>query len=328
VLTHLVQLAIFSLRNLIAICALGGAAVICGYRMTAGLGTADRFERALASTVLGLGGLATLIFALGVFGLLYPAVVISVIAVLVAVCALPSIPSAIDLTTGWSKAFSPVSIAIALALAPIVALALYPPIGFDATLYHLPYAKLFLASHRLMFASQLRYPVFPQLNELLFTAMLMVTNDVGAQLVQTLAAILTAAILIAWGRRSNTPLAGWIGAALWLGNPLVVYLATSAYIECGLALFFTAALWASERWRETEDVGWLVCAAAFAGFAAASKYPGLLAVFFVLALSLRRPARFFRHARGGFAGDVSLVCAHLVAHRKSSLSVPGQMVRR
>lgn len=293
VFIHLVQLAIFALRNLLAIFALGGAAIICGYRMTAGLRAADRLERALASTVLGLGSLATLMFALGAFGLLYPAVVISVTAVLVAGCAFRSIPSAINWTTSWPKVsprfFTPSL--IALALAPIVALALYPPLGFDATLYHLPYAKLFVASHGLRFAPQLRYPVFPQLNELLFTAMLMVTGDAGAQLVQTLAAILTAAILLAWGRRSNLPYAGWIAAALWLGNPLVVYLATSAYIECGLALFFTAALWASERWRETDDLGWLLCAAGFAGFAAASKYPGLLAVFFVLALSLRRPGR-------------------------------------
>ena len=292
VFIHVIQLAIFALRNLLAIFALGGAAAICGSRMTAGLRAADRLERALASVVLGLGTFATLIFPLGILGLLYPAVVLSVTGVIVAACALPAIPSVV---ASWpqvsSKLLRPAVIAIALALAPIVLLALYPPIGFDATLYHLPYAKLFVASHRLMFAAQLRYPVFPQLNELLFTAMLMFTGDVDAQLVQTLAAILTAAILVAWGRRSNLPYAGWIAAALWLGNPIVVYLATSAYIECGLALFFTAALWASERWRETDDPGWLLCAAGFAGFAAACKYPGMLAIFFVLALSLRRPMR-------------------------------------
>jgi hypothetical protein len=50
VFIHLVQLAIFALRNLLAIFALGGAAIICGYRMTAALRAADRLERALASS--------------------------------------------------------------------------------------------------------------------------------------------------------------------------------------------------------------------------------------------------------------------------------------
>ena len=300
VLFHFGQVALFALEHLFAIGRLSVAALICGYRMNAHLHDADSLERALASIALGLGSIATLITALGIAHLLYPVVVLTAISIVIVACALANLREVINQTVRWwqgSANFSRhllIGAALTVALAPMVILALYPPTAFDATLYHLPYAKLFVASHRLVFASQLRYPIFPQLNEMLFTAMLMATDDIGAQLVQTLAAIITAAILIAWGRRSSTPLAGWIAAALWLGNPIVVYLSATAYVECGLALWVTAALWASERWRQTDDTGWLILAAIFAGFAADAKYTGLIAPALVLALSFRRRSRGLR----------------------------------
>ena len=168
-------------------------------------------------------------------------------------------------------------------LAPIILLPLYPPASFDSTMYHLPYAKAFASSGGLPFLSSLRFPVFPQLMEVLFAVLLLFADDVAAQCVQVLMTLLTAGLLFVWGRRAFSPAAGWIAAALFLGNPIVAYFAGTAYVEPGLFLFVTAGLYAASRWRESRGRGWLVLAAVFVSAAAATKYLGL---FFVAALGV------------------------------------------
>ena len=74
-----------------------------------------------------------------------------------------------------------------------------------------------------------------------------------------------------------------LAAAAWLGNPLVVYLGGTGYVEPLLALSVTAACWAFWRWRRDGRDGWLALAAVFAGAAAATKYLGL---YFVGMLAL------------------------------------------
>jgi hypothetical protein len=303
----------FALRHLIVVAMLAGAALGYGRGITPLLGDADDLEQWSASMVLGLGTVATLIFALGVAGLLRPAYIWLLFALPLASLRRGDVRYALEVRRGYFGNYNWRHLVLVaagmVALGPLISLALYPPTGFDATMYHLPYAREFAGSGRLVFAAGLRYPVFPQLNEMLFTAMLLVSDDVSAQLVQSLATLLTALILVAWGRRVTTvPAVGWLAAGLWLGSPLVVYFSASAYIECGLALFFTAALWACERWRETEKWGWLIIAAASAGFAAATKYTGLLAVVVVLVLCFGRP---LRHALRAFA--VALLGSLLVA---------------
>jgi len=167
----------------------------------------------------------------------------------------------------------------AAALLPPAILTLYPPTAFDATLYHLPYARAFAASGGLPFLPDLRIPIFPQLLETLFAVLLPFGGDLATHAVALLATILTVALILVWGRRFS-PAAGWIAAAAYAGSPLVIYLAGTAYVEPGLVMFATVALYAAFRWRDGGGPGWLTLAALFAGAAADTKYLGL----FVLGL--------------------------------------------
>src|SRR5207249_189940 len=56
---------------------------------------------------------------------------------------------------------------LAMVAAALFVLALYPPIAFDETLYHLPFVRAVAGSGALRFLPDLRFPVFPQLHELL-----------------------------------------------------------------------------------------------------------------------------------------------------------------
>jgi hypothetical protein len=184
-----------------------------------------------------------------------------------------------------------------LALGPFLLLGLYPPTGFDATLYHLPFAKGFLASGSVPFLGDLRFPVFPQANEMLFALVMMFAPDIAAHGVEFLMTMVTAALVWAWARDAfSARAAGWLAAAAFLGNPIVAHLAGTAYIEAGLTLFVTAGLYAVRRWRESGERRWLVLSAVFAATAADVKYLGL---FFVGVIGLtvllgRFPIRDFR----------------------------------
>jgi Dolichyl-phosphate-mannose-protein mannosyltransferase len=187
---------------------------------------------------------------------------------------------------GWAL------LGIAAVLLPIAALALYPPTAFDETLYHLPFARAFARTGGVPFLPELRTPVFPQLSEVVFAEVLLLADDVAVHFVELLATVAVAALLVGWGRRaSGSTSAGWLAAAVWLGNPIVVYLSGTAYLEPGLALFGTAALYARERWRESGSRGWLALAAGFAGSAAGTKYLGAAFCGLIVLLTLTAAPR-------------------------------------
>jgi 4-amino-4-deoxy-L-arabinose transferase-like glycosyltransferase len=171
--------------------------------------------------------------------------------------------------------------------------ALYPPTGWDATMYHLTYARVFAETGSLVYIGHMRFPVFPQLNEMWFTAALLVANDVTAQLTQFLCFVATAAAVGAMAR----PLAGlrgaWLAIAILCSAPVAAFLASNAYVEWGLTMAVTLAVAAWSRWRVTAHAGWAFLIGVFAGMAAATKYNGLLFLAWsgVAMLVVRSPRR-------------------------------------
>jgi hypothetical protein len=194
-------------------------------------------------------------------------------------------------------------------LSPFFLIAMYPPIAFDAIGYHLPQARLFASTGRLPALPNVVQPVFPAHGECLFAAALLLSDDLSAQAVELLAGCLTAALLAVWGGRKFGPPAGAIAAALYLGNPAVVYMLASAYIDIGLALFAILSLYALDRRRETRQGDWLAIAAAGAGAAASTKYLGLFFVALV-GLAILRALTLPGFRRG--AGTALLVLAVFV----------------
>jgi hypothetical protein len=262
----------------------------------------DGLERFAVSSALGLVLLAHLAFALGALGLLSRG---PLIAVLVGLGALGWWEIELD---GRARLWA----ALGLAVAPLFVLSLYPPAGFDETLYHLPYARAFIRTGSIPFLPELRYPVFPQLDELLSAGMMLLAGDVATHLIRLLATLLTAALLVAWGRRVFSSGAGWLAAGLFLGSPIVVHLAGSGYVEPTLNLFAAAALYSLDRWREGEG-RWLALAAAFAASAAGVKYLGLFFVAAVLAAALPASLRRRRERRMRDLAVAAAVCLAVLA---------------
>jgi hypothetical protein len=259
----------------LALLVLAVTAFVLGRILTGGL---DRpVERWAIPAALGLAGLAHLGFILGLAGLLRPAAVLLVLA------GIHSLGFRVWKEIEFFLRWRHVLLGMA-ALLPLALLTLYPPTAFDATLYHLPFARGFMASGGVPFLTDLRFPVFPQVNEMLFALILFFAPDVAVHGVQWLMTMLTAALIWSWARDAfRGEVAGWLAAAIFLGNPIVIYLSASGYVEAGLTLFTTAALYAMRRWRGSGERRWLVLAAVFAATAADTKYLGL---FFVGVIGL------------------------------------------
>jgi 4-amino-4-deoxy-L-arabinose transferase-like glycosyltransferase len=262
-------------------------AFLAGKRILRRLRFASLAEEIGICITLGLGVIACGIMLLGLAGLLKLPVVLVSLMVTYLISIRVAEETLTRLRQGWRNRSDRrgwlTRVVLVLVLAPIILLALYPPSEFDETLYHLPYAKTFIDQGRLCFIPTLRFPVFPQLNEMLFALGMLLSGDIVARLTQTLALLLIVSLLLAWGKSSFSRAAGQLAAALWIGNPLAVYLGTCAYVDVGLTLYVTAAFHAWERWHRDGHGTWLRLAGFFAGCAASGKYLGL---FFVAAIGL------------------------------------------
>jgi hypothetical protein len=236
-------------------------------------------EREVAAAAIGLGAISHAVMALGLCGALGRWLPIAAIA--------------LALALAWklrpSRAWW-----IALAALPLVLIALQPPTAWDATEFHLALVKEYVRTGHVAPVERLRYPVFAQLEEMLFALGFQLGGERAPALVETLFAALTALALWAFGRRWFSPRAGVAAAALWLASPMIVFLATAAYVDVGLCCFATLAtlaLGAAFVEDPEQSDRWLAVAGALAGFAASCKYLGLpfLAGLGLATLARRRP---------------------------------------
>ena len=319
----------FLLPHYLFIVALASAAYLVGRAVMPAIvyqGLAEEFS---VSVGLGLGVVAFLVFLLGLAGLLYPTPMLLGLAILVAATYrvwprfIRGVAASVSRGATFSAAVvhSPRRLAMGGVMAaatlaaiwyvPLFLMPLYPPVQHDVTMYHLPYAQHFVQNHRLAFLPTLQFPVFPQLNEMLFTLALLFPGEASAQLVQFLMMLTAAVAVYTWGARLGSRRTGLWAAALWLGNPLVLFLGTSAHVDAGLALFVTLSLYAFWRWHEARDeLRWLVLAAVFGGFAAGTKY---LALFFLLVLGATTIVAGVRQRRYRWPALFVLVAATVAA---------------
>jgi hypothetical protein len=302
-------LLLFIARNTLVMATLGATAFAAGRSILRRMSFSSLAEELAVSTGLGLGVLGTVLFPLALFGLLTRPAVVSV-AVLAHIAALPTWRDTLTRLRparlgGKRDLLSWIPVLLLLGLAAV--LSLYPPTGFDATFYHLPYARALSRTHRLEFLPDLRFPIFPQLTELLFAALMLVAGDVSAQGLETLAFAAALLALAGWaGRRSKT--AGLWAASAWAGCPAAALLAGAAYVDLSLTLFVLLAYIAWERWREDGSRAAIALSGAFAGCSAATKYHGLFVAVLLGIMTLWRGAR-----RRELAGAGIFLAAFLAA---------------
>src|SRR6266480_3154643 len=160
-------------------------------------------EATVFATALGLGLWALLFFCLGLLGLLY----IGLIKSLTAVGGLGFVwllvnrykSRGVPLLKQWRTASVPRKLLVFLILLVgfsywtlIFQLPQYPPAFWDATGYHLPLAKEFLAQHRIVPHPGVVFPVVLALNHMLFAWAFAIKDGVLTQNIEQVFMILVA----------------------------------------------------------------------------------------------------------------------------------------
>ncbi|HVS64100.1 MAG TPA: phospholipid carrier-dependent glycosyltransferase [Thermoanaerobaculia bacterium] len=263
-----------------------------GRRLLRSLGQRGPAEALALDLALGFAVLAQVLFLFGLAGWIEPIPIVALLVLVAVVCARDGLEVARDLgrlllprrgherRSWWWRA-----IPFALVLAPMLVLALYPPTGFDSLNYHLPFVASFVESGRLVTNETLRFPVFPQLVEVVLTAPSLLVGDTAAEAF-LLAPTLAVALLVgAWAVRAGGRSSGPLAAAIWLSSPLVVWMSSQAYVDLTLSLFVVAGLHCVARARDGghllragsagRGATWLVLGGIFLGAACGTKYLGL-----------------------------------------------------
>jgi hypothetical protein len=290
-----------------------GAAWLAGRLLLLLLGVApalDKLERFAFATGVGLNVLSLFALAVGVAGRLqsrWPFVTL-LIALLIANAAtwlrrssnsppidvLDSSPpeQAKDVDPRWHW-----WLLAALPFAAVIILGgMLPPAAYDVREYHLQAPKEWYQNGRIDFLPHNIYANMPLGSELtsLWAMALIGGEDAwwwGALTGKTVMAcysLITAAALLALGRRIHSPAAGVVAAVLYLSTPWIVELAKTGYNEGPVALYALLAiyaLWHAEH-SARPALSWrFIALAGFcAGSAVACKYPP--ALFLVIPLLL------------------------------------------
>ncbi len=224
--------------------------------VSAALGTAltGQSMRIALRATLGLAVAGQLFVILGIVGVLHMWSILAVAAVALAAGA----ARIGAITIRWR-----VLAAGAVLTLPLFLLALYPPMAFDETLYHLPFVQTIARTGAIRFFPGLRFPAFPILHELLCVLAFSLAGDSATHVVALAELLMLAGVLIQWPEQR---IAGVLAAALVVGNPIAVQLATVTYVEIALTLFIAAGFYALDRHPMT--------AAFLLGTACSVKYLG------------------------------------------------------
>ncbi len=161
-----------------------------------------------------------------------------------------------------------------------------PPGGheWDAIAYHLADIKIFLADHKITSLPTEHHSNFPFTMEMLYACGLLYDSYVLANLFHFAMAALTALAMISTGTRLLNKTSGWIGAALFATAPMVLWEASTAYIDLGFGLFsllsalavVSAVLINSDKENLKSQLEWIALAGLTMGGALAMKYLALV----------------------------------------------------
>ena len=178
-------------------------ACLVGARLTRNVVYDSVSEKFSVCTGLGLGIIASVVLLLGVLHLLMPEMIlalfgISCVLLWPAAKGLRRDAEGVWRNSSWYRRL--LCGIVFVLLTPVLLLPLYPPIHWDATAYHLAAAKIYATTNAVAPTPYLRYPVFPQLNEMLHTLALLLYDDLAAHLVQFLMMAVVATTLYVLGR--------------------------------------------------------------------------------------------------------------------------------
>ncbi|HWP58724.1 MAG TPA: glycosyltransferase family 39 protein [Candidatus Acidoferrales bacterium] len=165
-----------------------------------------------------------------------------------------------------------------------VLLGLTPPTARDELTHHLAVPRLYAERGRIFEIPFSLPSYYPMLLDMLYIPFAGGPRDFIPKVIHGAFGFLTGALLYGYLSLRLSPAYGLLGWFFFASTPVVMRLASQAYVDLGLAFFATASLLGTLVWKETRGYRWLITAGLSAGFALATKPNGIL--FFVIAYLL------------------------------------------
>ncbi len=178
----------------------------------------------------------------------------------------------------------------------IIVLASVPPVSRDALTHHLFVPRLYLEHGEIYEIPTIPFSYYPMNLDLLYMIPLYLGNDILPKYIHFSFALLTALLIYKYLKTRISKNYGLLGALFFLSIPIIVKLSITVYVDLGLMFFSTAALLLLLRWLRNEyRLRYLLLAGICCGFAAGTKYNGLVTLFL---LSLFTPVLYIRSRQG------------------------------
>ena len=279
----------------------------------------------LIDTAIGLGVLSLIVFVFlaaqvpGLTGSTGFTVLLTVIVLPFAVVSLLTmkrevIPAAGAACRGanWKSVIAGALLALLALVALVPALAPPSMSDWDSLAYHLSMPEMYLEKggfHYIGFAS---HSNFPMLVEMLYVYPLSFGDPVAAKLIHYWMGVMLVGAVALVVRRHFNPNGAWLAAIAAAGMPILLWEATTAYIDLATALHTIVCVHLLLAYFDTRNRRSLVGCALSAGFAASTKMTGLAVVPLVLIWLIADSAvvrRTFEWKRGLMFGVVALLAA-------------------
>ncbi|KPL78849.1 hypothetical protein ADN00_06450 [Ornatilinea apprima] len=161
--------------------------------------------------------------------------------------------------------------------------ALAPESEYDALWYHLWLPAQWLQSGHPVDILEEYISLYPMNWSLLYGAAMTVGNVISAKLIHWAALLLCALSLAAFTRRFFPQAPALLAAAVFVATPTVLWESTTAYNDLGLTFYLFLAIYALERYMESDQRKWLLLTGLMVGLAMAIKH---LALFGLLLLAI------------------------------------------
>ena len=156
--------------------------------------------------------------------------------------------------------------------------ALAPPVDADSLAYHFELPRRFLEAGGLFFIPRAVDGGVPLLSQLTYISALALGGEYAMTLWTGFSGWAVAGLLYVLCRRYLDRSWALAAALLFATTPTVIYAAGSGQVEVRMALFVIVAAFSAAAAVRQHDVRWALLAGIAAGFAAGSKYTGLLLV--------------------------------------------------
>lgn len=238
-------------------------------------------DKIVLNTAAGLGMLSLVIFGMAATGRLGAMKTLWVLALFVGSVSALEIGIMVMARPGrkrWPSWKTVVWVVVFVCLAFVVLIpALAPPSGsdWDSLAYHLSVPKLFLQHGGFYRIDWMSHSNFPMLVEMLYTPALAMNEPSGAKMVHYLYGVLLVLAVVMLVRKHFTPKAAPLAALAIAGMPMVMWEATTAYIDLATALYAVIAVYLLLDYLDKPELKSLIWCGAAAGFAASTKMTGL-----------------------------------------------------